>query len=143
MGLKEEYEKDGITFTISQHSTPKTQLCTKILTSGFFEDLIQFTENVQESEEWNFESLYKDDKKKAEFRKWYIKQKAQEYNIDEDKIVMTKIKKGSLKVEWTTVNYADALSVLKKNHQQKKLKLHPYFQHFSLSPEDFDVRGNI
>ena len=43
LGLKEAYEKDEGTFLLSKKSTSKTQLCTKILTSGFFEDVIEFT----------------------------------------------------------------------------------------------------
>ena len=39
LGLKNAFEKnkekDGATFLFSEEATPKTQLCTKIITSGF------------------------------------------------------------------------------------------------------------
>ena len=41
------------------------------------------------------------------------------------------------------MNSADAENVKRRNAQKRKLKQHRYFQHFSLSSEDFDYRGNM
>ena len=57
--------------------------------------------------------------------------------------MITKLVEGSIKVQWITVDSADALNVLKSNYKNRKLKLHRYFKHFSLSPDDFDVLGNM
>ena len=57
--------------------------------------------------------------------------------------MVTKLVEGSIKVEWTVVDAAAAWNIFQRNKETKKLKLHRYFQHFSLSHEDFDPKGNI
>ena len=57
--------------------------------------------------------------------------------------MVTKLVEGSIDVEWIAVDDATAGRVINKNKETKKLKLHRFFQHFSLSPEDFDPKGNM
>ena len=57
--------------------------------------------------------------------------------------MVTKLVEGSIKVEWTVVDAAAADTVIRINGVTKKLKLNPFFQHFKLSSEDFDHRGNM
>ena len=44
MGLKEMFERGRIRVRFSKKSSAKTQLCMKIITSGFMEDITKFTE---------------------------------------------------------------------------------------------------
>ena len=62
--------------------------------------------------------------------------KAKEYKIQKDNIVVSKLVEGSIKVFWTTLSPADTYKILFADHlrkEEKKLILHPYFQHFKLS----------
>ena len=50
---------------------------------------------------------------------------------------------GSVKVEWSTTDGAANMTIVQANVSSKKLKIHKYFNHYSLSPDDFTSQGNI
>ena len=55
------------------------------------EDKVKFTETMEESSKWKFNEIFKQESKRDEFKKWYISQKAKEYNIDESSIIIHKL----------------------------------------------------
>lgn len=63
LALKKDYEEGGVQFLFSRKSTAKTQLCAKILTSAFMEDITVYTEHLKKSE-WSFDDIYYDKTKR-------------------------------------------------------------------------------
>ena len=144
LALKNAFAKDTDTFTFAEESTAKTQLSAKIITSGFLENTMLFVEHLKDEEEkWKFEDLYMNEKLDA-FQCWYRQRLSKKYEIDEKSIVIRKIVKGCIIVEWTTIKLTDTFKIFSANKKhEKQLKVHRYFRHFSLSPKDFDPKGNI
>lgn len=78
------------------------------MSSGFFEELVVFNEHVKETEEWKFDEIYNNQKKKYEYFEWFAQKKAKELNVSEEEIVITKLKKGSIETEYLITNKAAA-----------------------------------
>ena len=112
---------------MSKNSTLKSQLSTKILTSGFMEDQVKFTEHLDETDEWKFDEIVKNETKREEFKEWYIKKIAKEYNIDQKEIIIHKLVEGSIAVQWSSTNASNTLNVLQANVKNQKLKVHRFF----------------
>ena len=55
LGLKSLNEKSGKTFTILEDSNLKTKLSMKIMVSDVLNNLIEFSDRMEENEEWNFD----------------------------------------------------------------------------------------
>ena len=96
LGLKGMIQKYKGTFTFSRQSNAKTQLSAKILTSGFLENTIMFREHLKDTEKWNFDALYGNPEKIKEFIEEYKSEKAKQFGINRENIVVTRLVEGSV-----------------------------------------------
>ena len=140
LGLKMAYEASGVTFTLSEQSSPKSQLSVKILSSGFMEDCFKFTERV-DGAEYSFDEIHSNRQKLLAFVDQYAASKSSSCQIPKESILVTKLAEGSIEVEWASLGLSEAKKILEKGGDT--LKIHPFFQHLYLSPQDFDPSGNI
>ena len=107
LGLKYMIEKQKGTLTFSRRSNAKTQLSAKILTSGFLENIYMFTEHLENTPKWNFDALYSNSEKTREFIEEYKTEKAKQFDIDRENIVMTGLVEGSIKTKWTSIKSSE------------------------------------
>ena len=140
LALKKAYEASGVSFSLCEQSSSKTQLSAKVITSGFMEDCFKFTEHFQGAD-FTFDEIYANRQKLLAFIDQYTAKKSAEYQIPEENILVTKLAEGSIAVEWASFGFSEAKKILSK--ADGTLKIHPFFQYFYLSPEDFDPNGNI
>ena len=140
LGLKKAYEERGVTFSLCKQSSAKTQISTKILTSGFMEDCYKFTEHI-EGATYTFDEIHSNHQKLLAFLETYIAKKSAEHQIQKQNILVTKLTEGSIEIEWAFFGFSDARKIM--DRAENTLKIHPFFRHLYLSPEDFDPNGNI
>ena len=114
----------------------------KALGDNFMANEVKFVGRIQEDGKWKFEELKEGSKRLREFEDWFIQQKAKEYGVNPEELVILNIAKGSIIVQFASINCDDQAAIIRQNEKNKKLEVHPYFQHFQLSEEDFDPKGN-
>ena len=64
-------------------------------------------EHLEDSENWNFSTIYENKEKQQKFKELYKQKKGKEYGINPDSIVIHRFIEGSIKVEWSTVSQSD------------------------------------
>ena len=66
-----------------------------------------FTEHLENTPKWNFDALYSNSEKTREFIEEYKTEKAKQFDIDRENIVMTGLVEGSIKTKWTSIKSSE------------------------------------
>lgn len=110
------------------------------------ENAIKVREKIEDNDPdcpYKFDDLY-DSKKFEDFCAYYKKRVSKETGLNPEKIYISSVAKGSIRVEYFTDDTETFSSSMEASPVlRKKLKLHKFFEYLHLSPQDFDPRGNI
>ena len=88
-------DENRSTLILRKKSSVRTQLSLKMLQTNFMSNEIRFVERLEDDEFCSYEELARDQRKQEKFTQWYTLQKAKEYGIDQNCLMVHKISKGS------------------------------------------------
>ena len=114
---KQEMKGEKSTLILRRKSSVRTQLSLKMLQTNFMSHEVRFVERLEDDKFWSYDEIAQDRKKQEEFKQWFIKEKAKEYKIDENCLMVHKISKGSKIVDFSTTNISDTASILRANKE--------------------------
>lgn len=108
------------------------------MASGFLMNEVKITEKIDHVEGFTFDMIKNDPEKREEFEELW-KEKMSKAGVDTSKMTILSITKGSYIVQAQVS--LDAIHKVDPN-KLGNAQIHPFFQQFSLSAENFDEKGD-
>ena len=88
-----------------------------------------FREHLKNNEKWNFDALYGNNEKIKEFIEEYKTEKAKQFDINRENIVVTRLIEGSVIVE-SALTESDECSTVLSRIEDSRIHPHPHFKYF-------------
>ena len=105
----------------------------------FSQKRIKFRHKIEDPT-WNFDRFDEDNDCLLKCQRWYKDYLWEKYKVDSHKVIVHKIVKGSTWVEAS----ADSFTIFNsKLGTADNIDVRPFFDSLTLSPEDFDPKGNF